>query len=245
MNRPFITLLLSILPFPVTFAGEITLGETQIINNQPCIQLLIEKNHGERQEFCMTSIDQQTLKTDKMPETQKHITLLASDNQTTDHHGATGNLGFSVQEFHSDETQYIVNENLLNIPIGSFGKAPEEFEFYEIGDNNFGYIVETSNNYQGVESGGIHIIGENNGEIFHQYIPTHADDFGYHGDEEIAETISYTMAFQDDQESAIFPILITLNGKYDGKEYQNRDFLLVFDEEKQKYIKPDNYPALF
>lgn len=245
MNRPFITLLLSILPFPVTFAGDITIGETQITQNEACLQLLIEDNYGDQQEFCMENIDQQVLTTDKMPATEKQIMLFASDNQTTEHHSATGNIGFAVQEYLPDVEGFLLDENLLDIPIGAFGKAPTEFEFHEIGDNNFGYIVETSNNYQGVESGGIYIIGENDGEIFHQYIPTHADDFGYHGDAEAAETITYTMEIVDDEESAIFPILITLNGKYDGKEYQNRDFLLVFDEKKQKYITPDNYPALF
>lgn len=246
MNRAFITLLLCTVPFPATLlADDFSPSNNQIINHIPCKQLQINQKNGDHHLFCMSKVDQKTRKTDKTPMTAKQYSLFSSDNLTTNHHGATGNIGFAVIEYRPSDKQTLIHKEALNIPLGSFGKAPTEFSFHQIGINNFGYILQTTSHYQGIESGGVQIIGENNGQIFYQYIPTFSDDFGAHGDEKIAKTITYTINIQDQEPvTNIFPLKIILNGKYEGVEYHQQEFLLYFDEAQQQYIKPDNYPAL-
>lgn len=243
MNRPFLALLLSILPFPVTFADPRAMEPLTIIDNSSCKPITIHNAQNESEKYCMSRIDQQIFKIDHTHE--KKVSLFAGDNLTTDHHSATGYIGFSSREYDPKSPKELLHETYLNIPIGSFGKAPTTFSQHEIGKNSVGYILETATNYQGIESGGIHIIAENSGKAFHQYIPTFADDFGYHGDETIAETITYTISVQAHNSSeAIYPLQITLNGKYEGVEYIQEKFIWIFDEKTQSYIKPTHYPAL-
>lgn len=247
MNRPFITLLLCIIPFPVTLlADDLSTNNTQIINQKPCKRLQINQKNGEKHTFCMTKVDQEIRQSGQDSKTMKQFSLFTSDNQTANHHGAKGNIGFAVIEYIPNRKQTLIHEEVFNIPLGSFGKAPTEFSFQQFGMNNYGYIIENSINYQGVESGGIQIIGENNGQIFQQYIPTFFDDFSYHGDQSIAETLTYTLSIEDHKTTnKMFPIKITLNGKYEGVEYHQQTFLFHFDEKQHQYIKPDNYPTLY
>lgn len=245
MNRPFITLLLCILPFPVTLLAEdFSKNRLQPPPHESCKPLQVAQKTGEKHLFCMAKIDQKTRKTDQNPVTAKQLSLFAGDNRTTHQHHAPGNLGFTVIEYRPSDKQALIHEAFFNIPLGTFGKAPTEFTFHKLGDNNFGYILETKTNNQGIESGGIQIIGENGGKIFHQYIPTFASDFGDNADKGIAEKITYTLNILEDSAQPIFPMTITLNGQYQGIEYREQTFLLTFDVAQQKYIQPDNYPAL-
>lgn len=243
MNRPFLTLMLSILPFPVTFADPHAIDPTMIAQSQSCTPVSIKGSQNDPQTFCMLRLDQQIFPI-KNAQFEKKISLFAGDNLTTEHHSATGYIGFSSREYDPKDPKKLLHEAYLNIPLGSFGKAPTQFSYHEMGHNNFGYIIESSTNYQGIESGGIHIIAEHNGKAFHQYIPTFADDFGYHGDETIAETITYTIKVQDSDNTNIYPLEITLNGKYEDVEYSQEKFIWIFDETTGQYLKPDNYPSL-
>lgn len=54
MNRPFITLLLCILPFPVTFAEEVALDSHAKIALTHCAEVAIEQINGKSREFCIT-----------------------------------------------------------------------------------------------------------------------------------------------------------------------------------------------
>lgn len=241
------TALLVVLPFSAMnmVNAQVTKGEQKVILGKTCTMLTIKQKTGEDNDYCMTPVSAQEITTQKDPVTIKKYQLLSGDNLTAGHHNAPGNITFIFEEVSTPEGEILNEGELFDIPLGEFGKAPTNIQFKDIGKGNFGYVIESGYNVQGIESGGINIIGEYDGTIFLDYIPTFADDFGYVGDEALAETITYEMQFIKDGGEKIYPIEITLDGKYDGRTYQKKAFLFQFDESLNRYVTPEGYPALF
>lgn len=236
--------LLLILPLSLVNA-QVTKGEQTIVLGKSCQMITIKQKTGEDNEYCMTPVSTKEIATKQDPETLKKYQLLSGDNLTAEHHNAPGNIAFIFEERSIPQDEVMTSRELLDIPLGEFGKAPTDFQFKDIGKGNFGYIIESGYNVQGIETGGITIIGEYAGTVLVDYIPTFADDFGYIGDETLAETITYEMKFIKEGGEKVYPIEITLDGKYDGKNYQKTPFIFEFDEATNRYIKPEGYPALF
>ena len=244
MKRHLLSLCLITLPFTAMSEDIITKGETKEIIGKTCSVITITQKAGEAYEYCMTPIANKEIITKKTPATKKEYQLLTSNNFTADHHGATGNMAFTFQEVSMDESDVLAEGEIFNIQLGEFGKAPSDFQFRDLGKGNFGYIIQSGHNYQGIESGGINIVGEYDGTLFLDYIPTHTNDNGYVGDEALAEAITYELNFIKENNEAIYPIEIILNGKYKGKTYDNEAFIFTFDQGAGKYVKPADYPEL-
>lgn len=236
--------LLFLLPATLIHA-QVTKGEQKVVLGKSCQMVTIKQKTGEDNEYCMTPVSSKDISTKKDPVTIKRYQLLSGDNLTAGHHNAPGNIAFTFEETSTPDIKVLASGELFDIPLGEFGKAPTDFQFKDIGKGNFGYVIESGYNVQGNESGGINIVGEYEGNLFLDYIPTFADDFGNVGDEALAETITYEMKFIKEGGEKVYPIEITLDGKYDGKDYQKTPFIFEFDEATNRYVKPEDYPALF
>lgn len=243
MKKSILSILLLTLPFTITNA-QVIKGEQRVVLGKACTAITVQQDSGDHYEFCMTPIASKDITTHKEPATIKKYMLLTGNNLSAEHHGATGNLAFVFEEVTPVEGDIITSSELFDIPLGEFGKAPTEFQFKDIGRGNFGYLIESETNYQGNESGGINIVGEYDGKIFLDYIPTHTDNSGYMEDENLAEIITYKIEFLKDGGEKVYPVKITLNGKYRDIEYSDQAFIFKLDEATGKYMKPENYPAL-
>ena len=244
-----LSLLAPLLFLSASFADSlITQGEPQIQNGKICVEFSIKKQGFESNDFCMRQVAEKEVSLAASPNFVKRYYLLTGDNLTEEHHSATGNIGFSVIKLGPSKTDPLdkhAEDERFDISLGFFGKAPSEFMFKNIGPDNHAFLTESMTSYQGMESGGINIIGENDTKIFTRYIPTMSSDLGYVGDEAIAEIITYTLHFIKDSAAAVYPLQITLNGTLDGITYQQKPYIFHFDETTNNYITPKNYPLNF
>lgn len=245
MIKHILSLCLITLPFTAMSEGIVTKGDSKQIIGKTCTSITITQKTGDTYEYCMTPIANKEIISKQTPATKKVYQLLTSNNFTTEHQGATGNMAFIFQEVSIDNNEVLSEDEFFNIQLGEFGKAPSDFQFRDLGKGNFGYIIESDYNDQGIKSGGINIVGEYDGKLFKDYIPTHADNYGYVGDKALAETITYKMVFIKDKEETVYPIEIILNGQYKENTYDNQSFIFNFDLNAGQYIKPEGYPLTF
>ncbi len=206
---------------------------------QKCYMGINKSEHG-IDKFCMKLHANETVASDRFPDHFKTY-YLAVGNNVEDSHVSAGNIGLIIEDNGEGYDNNLMAQEKY-VSAGSSGYAPTDYKFNKIGFNSYGFFTETGYTGQGITQGGMLIIGDNDGKIFTAYIPSFFDNSGFTDDENELESIGATYKILKNNQQKIYPIEITFNGKYEGKTYHQKSYVLQFDEQKQKYIIPSGYP---
>lgn len=232
---------LMIIGMQYTFANENIMKDAyrNYDASQQCY-MAMNKTEDSVDKFCMKLHAKETVENDNFQDQFKTY-YLAVGNNVDDAHMASGNIGLIIEDNGEGyDNRLIAQEKYIS--TGSFGYAPIDYKFNKIGFNSYGFFTETGYTGQGITQGGILIIGDNDGKAFNAYIPSFFDNGGFTDEESKMESISASYKILQDNQKHIYPIEITFNGKYEGKEYRQKSYVLQFDEKKQQYILPSDYP---
>lgn len=149
-------------------------------------------------------------------------------------HADTGMVGAFIIEERSGEPITIASHTTMQ--IGAFGNAPTSWKFVKLG----------SNNYWGWQT----IIGDcHHGDCEDQHVllaPYGKDirdltggAIGGSSSDRESKSISVSLAIDSSQNNAqIFPLLLSVNGEFNGKEVPTKNLTVPFDKKAWRYIMP-------
>ena len=132
------------------------------------------------------------------------------------------------------------------IPMGTWGSAPTEWEFVRLGPQNYwGWQSEVSDMHQGYEgrfSVFLAIYGKEVRKVGE--ITSYFSNEGAVGEDskEITSIKASLRVDVDTLDAKVYPLLVTITGKKNGKNFSAQIWKISFDENKWKYLEPKDWP---
>lgn len=232
---------LMMLSMPLTLANQNIMKDAyRNYDDQLGCYIGINKIQHGIDKFCMVLKAHETVPNEDVKGQYKTYYLATGDNIETSH-VSEGNIGLVIEDNGEGQESRIIAEKKF-IGAGSSGYAPTDYTFHKIGVNSYAFFTETGYTTQGITSGGLLIVGDDNGKIFTDYIPTFYDDSGHVAEDGDMAVIDAKYIVLPDNENKMYPIKITMNGNYQGKAYDNKSYFLNFNGKTNRYILPANYP---
>ena len=140
---------------------------------------------------------------------------------------------------------------------GAWGEAParDQWQFVQVGTQNWGYTAETGNTAQGVQSSGrFYLFSDDRNRIRSSFIPNGEDTAGYYGNcsnykgrerrncEEGQTSLDAKLSFNRKMkpEFGVWAVEARLSGTKGKKRYRNRLYLMP--DNGKTHVVPKDYP---
>ena len=136
------------------------------------------------------------------------------------------------------------------LQMGSWGEAPDNWKLKLLGGKgNWGWTAHEHYQQNGFSIDETIFLGQHDGSIHKlAQVPTDYDDTGNCEDRKCEQSMS---AFKSSvrtepvsSNAGFYPLLVTVNGRYKGKQVNSTTWKLVFDERKQQYAYPQGWPLV-
>jgi hypothetical protein len=201
-----------------------------------------EENH-----YCM-----QIVRTDKiMADELERIYILATGVPMTsgwddfeNYHARAGVVGAFVIE--NTGNMYKITASSLNILMGSFGRAPEEWQFVQFGPSNYwGWQSKTSDMHGGYEGSAYIFLAPYGKKIrLIGNITAYFSNIGAIMEEDPGKTHIETKLKIDSamQNVKVYPLSIFVTGVKNGEIISESTWKISFNEKKWEYIEPNDWP---
>ena len=136
------------------------------------------------------------------------------------------------------------------LQMGSWGDAPDNWKLKLLGaKDNWGWTAHEHYQQNGFSIDETIFLGQHDGSIHKlAQVPTDYDDTGNCEDRKCERSMS---AFKSSvrtepvsSNAGFYPLLVTVNGRYKGKQVNSTAWKLVFDERKHQYVYPQGWPLV-
>ena len=136
------------------------------------------------------------------------------------------------------------------LQMGSWGEAPDNWKLKLLGaKDNWGWTAHEHYQQNGFSIDETIFLGQHDGSIHKlAQVPTDYDDTGNCEDRKCERSMS---AFKSSvrtepvsSNAAFYPLLVTVNGRYKGKQVNSTTWKMVFDEPKHQYAYPQGWPLV-
>ncbi len=136
------------------------------------------------------------------------------------------------------------------LQMGAWGEAPDNWKLKLLGaKDNWGWTAHEHYQQNGFSIDETIFLGQHDGSIHKlAQVPTDYDDTGNCEDKKCERSRS---AFKTSVRiepvslnAAFYPLLVTVNGRYKGKQINSRTWKMVFDETKNQYVYPQGWPLV-
>ena len=136
------------------------------------------------------------------------------------------------------------------LQMGSWGDAPDNWKLKLLGaKDNWGWTAHEHYQQNGFSIDETIFLGQHDGSIHKlAQVPTDYDDTGNCEDKKCERSMS---AFKSSvrtepvsSNAGFYPLLVTVNGRYKGKQVNSTAWKLVFDERKHQYAYPQGWPLV-
>ncbi|TSA09999.1 MAG: hypothetical protein D4R79_12440 [Comamonadaceae bacterium] len=136
------------------------------------------------------------------------------------------------------------------LQMGSWGEAPNNWKLKLLGaKGNWGWTAHEHYQQNGFSIDETIFLGQHDGSIHKlAQVPTDYDDTGNCEDKKCERSMS---AFKSSvrtesvpSNAAFYPLLVTVNGSYKGKQIKSTTWKLVLDERKHQYDYPQGWPLI-
>ena len=136
------------------------------------------------------------------------------------------------------------------LQMGAWGEAPDNWKLKLLGTkDNWGWTAHEHYQQMGFSIDETIFLGQHDGSIHRlAQVPTDYDDTGNCEDKKCERSRSAFKAsvrIESAPSSALFyPLLITVNGRYKGRQFNSTTWKMVFDENKHQYAYPEGWPLV-
>ncbi|TSA08335.1 MAG: hypothetical protein D4R79_15450 [Comamonadaceae bacterium] len=136
------------------------------------------------------------------------------------------------------------------LQMGAWGEAPDNWKLKLLGaKGNWGWTAHEHHQQNGFSIDETIFLGQHDGSIHTlAQVPTDYDDTGNCEDKKCERSMS---AFKTSvriepvsSNAAFYPLLVTVNGRYKGKQINSTTWKMVFDEPKHQYAYPQGWPLV-
>ena len=136
------------------------------------------------------------------------------------------------------------------LQMGAWGEAPDNWKLKLLGaKGNWGWTAHEHYQQNGFSIDETIFLGQHEGAIHKlAQVPTDYDDTGNCEDKKCERSMSAfkTSVRIEPVPSTItfYPLLVTVNGRYKGKQINSTTWKMVFDERKHQYAYPQGWPLV-
>ena len=136
------------------------------------------------------------------------------------------------------------------LQMGAWGEAPDNWNLKLLGaKGNWGWIAHEHYQQNGFSIDETIFLGQDDGSIYKlAQVPTDYDDTGNCEDKKCERSMS---AFKSSiriepvsSNAAFYPLLVTVYGRYKGKQINSTTWKMVFDQRKHQYAYPEGWPLV-
>ena len=136
------------------------------------------------------------------------------------------------------------------LQMGSWGEAPDNWKLKRLGaKGNWGWTAHEHYQQNGFSIDETIFLGQHD-ELIHKLaqVPTDYDDTGNCEDMKCERSMSAfksSVRLESVPSNAVFyPLLVTVNGRYKGKQINSTTWKMVYDERKHQYVYPQGWPLV-
>lgn len=139
--------------------------------------------------------------------------------------------------------------------VGAWGETPQEWQFVQVGKQNWGYQAEDGFTNGGATVTGQFFIFTDNSRVATSYIPNSSDNGGMYGDcsdytgaekrhcqnnqVSLAAQIRFNRAAE---QNGVWSIQATLSGQDRQKRYAQQPYAMPYNSRQHRHTVPKNYP---
>lgn len=139
--------------------------------------------------------------------------------------------------------------------VGAWGETPQEWQFVQVGKQNWGYQAEDGFTNGGATVTGQFFIFTDNSRVATSYIPNSSDNGGMYGDcsdytgaekrhcqnnqVSLAAQIRFNRAAE---QNGVWGIQATLSGQDRQKRYTQQPYAMPYNSRQHRHTVPKNYP---
>lgn len=139
--------------------------------------------------------------------------------------------------------------------VGAWGETPQEWQFVQVGTQNWGYQAEDGFTNGGATVTGQFFIFTDNSRVATSYIPNSSDNGGMYGDcsdytgaekrhcqnnqVSLAAQIRFNRAAE---QNGVWGIQATLSGQDRQKRYTQQPYAMPYNSRQHRHTVPKNYP---
>lgn len=139
--------------------------------------------------------------------------------------------------------------------VGAWGETPQEWQFVQVGKQNWGYQAEDGFTNGGATETGQFFIFTDNSRVATSYIPNSSDNGGMYGDcsdytgaekrhckdnqVSLAAQIRFNRAAE---QNGVWSIQATLSGQDRKKRYAKQPYAMPYNSRQHSHAVPKNYP---
>ena len=139
--------------------------------------------------------------------------------------------------------------------VGAWGETPQEWQFVQVGTQNWGYQAEDGFTNGGATVTGQFFIFTDNSRVATSYIPNSSDNGGMYGDcsdytgaekrhcqnnqVSLAAQIRFNRATE---QNGVWGIQATLSGQDRQKRYTQQPYAMPYNSRQHRHTVPKNYP---
>ena len=139
--------------------------------------------------------------------------------------------------------------------VGAWGETPQEWQFVQVGAQNWGYQAEDGFTNGGATVTGQFFIFTDNSRVATSYIPNSSDNGGMYGDcsdytgaekrhcqnnqVSLAAQIRFNRAAE---QNGVWSIQATLSGQDRQKRYAQQPYAMPYNSRQHRHTVPKNYP---
>ncbi|WP_369586836.1 hypothetical protein [Kingella oralis] len=141
--------------------------------------------------------------------------------------------------------------------VGAWGETPQEWQFVQVGKQNWGYQAEDGFTNGGATETGQFFIFTDNSRVATSYIPNSSDNGGMYGDcsdytgaekrhckdnqVSLAAQIRFNRAAE---QNGVWGIQATLSGQDRQKRYTQQPYAMPYNSRQHRHTVPKNYLTL-
>ena len=139
--------------------------------------------------------------------------------------------------------------------VGAWGETPQEWQFVQVGAQNWGYQTQSGFTNQGITETGQFLLFTDNSRVATSYIPNSSDNGGMYGDcsdytgaekrhcqnnqVSLAAQIRFNRATE---QNGVWGIQATLSGQDRQKRYTQQPYAMPYNSRQHRHTVPKNYP---
>lgn len=212
---------------------------------------------GANTAYCMKPAASHTVKRNGKTVRYVLYTGFAYDTQRKDRNGAHAASGLAeLFVLEKDGSGWAIRQHGKS-ETGAWGEAParDQWQFVQVGAQNWGYTAETGYTAQGVQSSGrFYLFSDDRNRIRSSFIPNGEDTAGYYGNcsnykgrerrncEEGQTSLDAKLSFNRKMkpEFGVWAVEARLSGTKGKKRYRNRPYLMP--DNGKTHVVPKDYP---
>lgn len=139
--------------------------------------------------------------------------------------------------------------------VGAWGETPQEWQFVQVGKQNWGYQAEDGFTNGGATETGQFFIFTDNNRVADSYIPSGSDNSGMYGDcneytgaekrhcQDNQVSLDAQIAFnRSAEQNGVWGIQATLSGLDRKKRYTKQSYAMPYNSRQHSHAVPKNYP---